>query len=260
MKILPALGHRLPFVQVPLFGDRRTFGLQANRQDPMWDAWEEACADFYEASQRSGLGKAVNNAGYRILGQFNFTGKTVVEIGPGFAPHLPFFETKPSHYILADIRPEFLENAAEQLTGMGISCETHLIDPKMPHKLPLNNATVDVVLTFYSLEHLYPLQPFLDEYCRILRPGGHVVGAIPSEGGLAWGLGRYLTSRRWLKRNTSINPDKLICWEHPNFADHILQLLGASFKYERLAYWPLRVPLIDPNLVISFIATMKEGG
>ncbi len=258
MKRTIAVGHRLPFVKIPLFGDRDRFGLISDRKDPMWDEWEKACADFYRANQRSGLGKSINDAGYRVLSTFDFTGKTVIEIGPGYAPHLPFFKTKPSHYILIDIREEFLLNAAEQLSKMGISYETHLIDPQNPHKLPLEAGVADVLLTFYSLEHLYPLQSFVEEYRRVLRPDGHVVGAIPAEGGLAWGLGRYFTSRRWLKRNTTIDPDKLICWEHPNFADHILDVLGGSFHFKKLTYWPLGIPLIDTNLIVSFVAKTRH--
>ncbi len=110
----------------------------------------------------------------------------MIEIGSGYAPHLPFFMTNPLHYILIDIREEFLLSAAEQLSKMGISYETRLIDPQNPHKLPLEADVADVLLTFNSLEHLYPLQSFAEEYQRVLRPDGHVVGAIPAEGGLAW--------------------------------------------------------------------------
>ena len=88
---------------------------------------------------------------------------------------------------------------------------------------------------------------------RVLRPGGKIVGAIPAEGGLAWGLGRYLTSRRWLKNNTNINPDKIICWEHPTMADEILSCLSDEMDIQKLSYWPLRVPVIDFNLVLKFI-------
>jgi len=80
-----------------------------------------------------------------------------------------------------------------------------------------------------------------------------LIGAIPAEGGLAWGVGRLLTSRRWLKANTGIDPDKLICWEHPNFADHILQALDRHFIKKTNRFWPFRLPFIDLNLVVQFI-------
>ena len=89
--------------------------------------------------------------------------------------------------------------------------------------------------------------------CRILKPSGTLIGAIPAEGGLAWGGGRMITSRRWFKKNTRINPDKIICWEHPNFADQIIDELDQVFDRKTLVHWPLRwPPVLDVNLVLRF--------
>lgn len=63
-----------------------------------------------------------------------------------------------------------------------------------------------------------------------------------------------LTSRHWFKNNTTINPDKIICWEHPNFADQILKELDQVFTRETVHYWPSPwLPLLDPNLVIRLL-------
>ena len=88
---------------------------------------------------------------------------------------------------------------------------------------------------------------------KVLKKGGLLIGAIPSEGGLAWGLGRYLTSRRWLIRNTNINPDKIICWEHPNFAEEILDTLDGNMGKICLDYWPFKFHSLDLNLILKFI-------
>jgi SAM-dependent methyltransferase len=97
------------------------------------------------------------------------------------------------------------------------------------------------------------LAPYLDEMLRVLKSGGRLVGAIPAEGGLAWGTGRFFTSRRWLRRNSSIDPDKIICWEHPNFADFLLNSLDERMTRQWLSYWPFGLASIDFNLVIRFI-------
>ncbi len=66
------------------------------------------------------------------------------------------------------------------------------------------------------------------------------------------GGGRVLTSRRWFKSNTTIDPDKIICWEHPNFADHILAELDQVFQREAMDYWPLPwLSALDVNLIIQ---------
>src|SRR5690606_17752765 len=100
---------------------------------------------------------------------------------------------------------------------------------------------------------LHPFSRYLDGMLRVLRSGGILVGAIPAEGGLGWGLGRFLTSRRWLLRNTGIDPDKIICWEHPNFAEDILRHMDGQLVRRVLRYWPLGVPSLDLNLIVQFV-------
>jgi hypothetical protein len=88
---------------------------------------------------------------------------------------------------------------------------------------------------------------------RVLKKEGKIIGAIPGEGGLTWGAGRFVTSRRWLKKNTTINPDKIICWEHPNFADSILKTMDNTMRQCYISYWPFSIRLIDLNLLIKFV-------
>ncbi|ETR76447.1 hypothetical protein X566_17615 [Afipia sp. P52-10] len=141
---------------------------------------------------------------------------------------------------------------------MHIAVESHLVSRHGPALSDIREKSVDIVLSFANLEHLHPLEDHLNEITRVLKPNGLLAGAIPSEGGLAWGVGRYLTSRRWFEKNTNIDLYKLICWEHPNFADEILACIAGSFEFERRAYWPTRVPSIDANLVISFVCRLRE--
>ena len=63
-----------------------------------------------------------------------------------------------------------------------------------------------------------------------------------------------LTSRRWFKKNTTIDPDKIICWEHPNFADQIIAELDQVFQRQALVHWPLRgLPVLALNLILRFL-------
>jgi SAM-dependent methyltransferase len=239
-------------VRAPLWGDRERWGLTVREDDACWKQWQHSCMDFYTANQRAGVGMAVNEAGYRVMSQIDLSGQRVLEIGPGDICHVAFWRGRPSEYLLADIRPEMLDKAQSRLQAAGVVHRSLLLARGQP--LPLEAASVDVVVSFYSLEHIYPLAPYLEEIRRVLRPGGTLIGAIPAEGGLAWGGGRMLTSRRWFKKHTSIDPDKIICWEHPNFADEILSELDKTFERRQARYWPLRwLPLLDTNLVIRLV-------
>ena len=253
--MLPTFARHLPFVSKSLFGDRPKFGQVPFPNDPDWAEWnsDSVHSRFYSDTQHSGVGKIVNAAGYRIHRETRLSGKTVLEIGPGTLEHLSFAIGKPEKYLVVDVNRNFLDAATAKLTMSGIPTEP-IITSRDSITLPIPTASVDTVISFYSLEHLHPLSHHLDELERVLKPGGEIVGAIPAEGGLAWGLGRFCTSRRWLLRNTTINPDKIICWEHVNFADQIITALKARFELKCISHWPLRLPAPDVNLVISFIA------
>jgi SAM-dependent methyltransferase len=249
-----ALGHRLPeWIAKPLFGDRRRFGLTPQMDDPSWREWERVYLTFYEQNQKKSVGAVVNDAGYRVMSDIDLQGKKVLEIGPGALSHIRFWRGRPDLYVIADVQKQMLERSAARLAQAGVRYETQLVE-RVPASLrQFEGQHFDAIVSFYALEHLAPLPDFLDGMAHALAPGGVLVGGIPTEGGLAWGLGRSLTSRRWLKRHTAIDPDKIICWEHPNFADEILAALDERFERKQLSFWPLRVPSIDLNLIARFV-------
>lgn len=244
------IGRLLPqMMAAPLFGDRKTFGLVPDEADPDWQEWQKEYLNFYQSNQKQGLGKTINDAGYQILKQIDLSGKSIAEIGPGGMHHMPFWNGVPALFTAFDIEPRFL---AETEAKMTCPYQGVLLDGRSA-ALPVADDSFDILLTFYSLEHLHPLDEFLDDYRRVLKPGGLLVGAVPNEGGLAWGLGRFLTSRRWVHQHTSINYDKIICWEHPNFVDTIINGLEQRFDRRRLGQYPLRILIYDMNLVTSFV-------
>lgn len=251
------LGRRLPsFLANPLFGDRSRFGLEIQKADPDWQEWQGFYLEFYQNTQKKGIGKKVNDAGYEILHEVDLAAKRVLEVGPGSLPHRRFWHGKPSNYTVVDIKQEFINQSVQVLKQECIATASFVLTADV---LPLDDESIDIIICFYSLEHMHPLENYLKEFQRILRHGGLLVGAIPCEGGLAWGSGRLLTSRRYIKNKSSINPDKIICWEHPNFADQILQSLACHFESVQLQFWPLRVPLIDFNLMCKFIYRKGYG-
>ncbi len=239
-------------LRVPLWGDRERWGASVRTDDPCWREWERTYLNFYAANQRTGIGTRVNDAGYRVMSLVDLSGKRVLEIGPGDIRHTAYWKGKPREYLLADIHAGMLEQGARNPALGGVPTRTLLIERGAP--LPIESASVDVVVSFYSLEHLYPLEPHLLELRRVLAAGGTLVGAIPTEGGLAWGAGRLLTSRRWFKKHTSIDPDKIICWEHPNYADTILAALDSHLVRCRVGTWPLPwLPWLDANLIVRLL-------
>lgn len=229
------------------------WGLKPDPDDPMWQVWNSEFARAYESTQRRGIGKFVNSRGYKVLSHIPLQGKAVLEIGPGEISHCEFWKGSPATYSLLDVRDEVLSSAAAVLNDVGVMPVKHKINGP---RFPIENETVDIVLSFYNLEHLHPLPEYLQEIKRVMKRGALLVGAIPVEGGLAWGIGRRMTSARWFARNSDIDLYRIICWEHPNFADEIEYALMTTFRQVSFSGWPFpRRWLRDLNLIICFICT-----
>ena len=72
------------------------------------------------------------------------------------------------------------------------------------------------------------------------------------------GLGRYLTSRRFVKNNSDINYDKIICWEYPNFVYEVLRKFDEHNFIQKKNMHPIQfLKLLDFNLITSFILIKK---
>ena len=247
-----SLGNYVPYPFFKfLFGNRKIFGKITNPNDPDWIEWEKKYLTFYDENQKKSVGKIVNDAGYDILKKIDFENKNILELGPGKINHFHLWNTLPNSYAIADINQDFLDCNDILFRDNKVNYSKHLINTKP--KLPFESNSKDVIITFYQLEHLHPFENFLEEYLRVLKPNGVLVGAIPCEGGIGWGLGRFFTSRKWFKMNTTIDPDKIICWEHPNFADFILNSFRKRALKQHISFWPLRIRSIDFNLVVKFI-------
>lgn len=249
-----AIGHRLPyFLSKRLFGDRKRYGKKIIETDRCWIELTKNYLDFYNETQKKSIGHIINSPGYDVVSGIDFTSKSILEIGPGSLDHVDKWLSKPQVFYALDVNNDFMKYAEAVLKKHDVNYKLMLIsESSKDFLLPLEDDSVDVILSFYSLEHLYPLKRYLSEIKRVLKPGGILAGAIPAEGGLAWGVGRYITSRRWLLKHTSIDPDKIICWCHPNFSDYIIDELNATFRQDFVSYWPFKVPLIDINFIIKF--------
>ena len=108
-KILPY------FIFRRLFGDRRRYGLDIQKDDPDLKKWDEQMMTFYEHSQKGNIGSIVNHYGFKIVKNIDFSGKVILETGPGIIEHLDYNPTRPQKYILADINPDFLHRSEEAL-------------------------------------------------------------------------------------------------------------------------------------------------
>ncbi len=246
--------HFLPkTINNQLFGHRDKYGQKAWENDPDWRRWLELYPSAYESTQRSGsLQRLVNNSGYDVLRGVDLDGMRVGEIGPGGAHHVQYFNGVPAAFHAFDVCGDFFTELPDRFGEKTASLQCSRIEA-YEAALPVADNSLDIMLSFYSLEHLYPLESWTKEIFRVLKPGGKFVGAFPTEGGLLWGLGRWMTSRRTLQSDYDLDIRKIVCWEHPNMCDDIVNTLS-NYGNLKKRNWPLPFFAYDLNLVVKFIA------
>ena len=219
--------------------------------DSDWQKWLSIYPSAYKDTQKnSALTRRINNAGYEILKEHNLKDKNLAEIGPGGGYHFSYLNGTPSKYDVFDVCSEFFDELHTKAADYNFNLNTTKITAYDP-RLPLPDNSIDYLLAFYVIEHLYPLDLWLKEIFRVLKPGGSLIGAIPTEGGVTWALGRFATSRKILKEKYALDIRKIVCWEHPNMSDEIIKnikLYGETKTHK----WPAPILPLDLNLIVKF--------
>lgn len=91
----------------------------------------------------------------------------MLDYGCGGQPYRRLFETKITKYIGADVEAE-----------EGISLDL-IIQPEA--QLPLENNTIDTVLSTQTLAHVYDFKNYIAECYRVLKPGGNLILTVPMQ-------------------------------------------------------------------------------
>ena len=115
----------------------------------------------------------------------DLSGKRVLEVIAGDIRRMSHSRGQPAESPLEDVSTDLMDFARARLTDAGIP--NKFLPVGRHQALPIDHAYLDVIVTFYSLEHLYLLCPYFEEMCRLLNPAGTRSGTIPAEGGPAWG-------------------------------------------------------------------------
>lgn len=235
-----------------LFGSRALYGKTPDFEDPDWIKWQQNYTDIYFDTQKSGaVARYINQKGYDVLSTIDFTEKLVGEIGPGGGYHLPLIEQVMREYHAFDVNSKFLNEVETKAQSVSKAFQGHLVSSSST-RLQIKDNYFDHFLAFYSLEHLNPLDDWLSEIFRTLKPGGTLIASIPTEGGLLWGMGRALTSRKIIEQKYGIDLDKIVCWEHPNFCDDVIAGL-ADHGELTFSNWPTPFLPADFNLLQNIL-------
>jgi len=227
-------------------------------EDEAWEQYQAMEAEIYDEVYYRGntLVSYVNNAGHRLaeaLVPSAHSFAKVLEVGAGTGVHFEFVKHRFGSYYLTDISEDRLRIARARHGGrLGLR-----FDIADATALKYDDDSFDRLISIYNLEHLPHPHRVLREWRRVVRPGGLISVAIPLDGGVAWRLGRHLTTRRAFARK-GIDLGYVIAREHINPSYNLIALIRHYFPLVRERYFPFRIPMIDPNLVYVAQVTVAD--
>lgn len=169
----------------------------------------------------------------------------VLELGAGTLAHLPFVRHSFDQYIASDFDELVVARAREQVLPDRV--ELKVLDGAA---LPFDDSTFDRLIATHVLEHVPAPHLALEEWIRVLKPGGTLSLILPCDPGMAWRLGRYFGPRKQAQ-NAGLPYDYYMAREHVNSIFSLHQILSYHFPDRDVTWWPSRIPLADINLIYA---------
>ena len=209
-------------------------------------------AEFYqiwleELPKRHGVLERFNH-GYPLRTVRDQIQKTL-DIGAGRGEHLAYESLESQHYFALELRPELAGpiNASYP--------EAKVVIGDIQQHVDFPDGYFDRIMAIHVLEHLPDLPRALDEIRRLLNKTGLFAVLIPCAPGLAYEMGRNLSARRIFEQRFKQSYDWFINCEHINSPHEIIAELEPRFLVVDKTFFPLRIPLVDLNLVIGLTLT-----
>lgn len=216
-----------------------------DEQKRVWEDWYDHYLNNVYSAQSSRFGRIHQFSHEYPLRSASAGGRTL-EIGPGTGSHLEFEDSaKIVEYVGVELRPTFADAVAKR------NPKARLVVGDCQKRLDLPDGHFDRVLAIHILEHLENLPAALVEIKRVLRPGGLFSVIIPAEGGLGYWLGRKVSVQRIFEKRYHQAYGPYIKYEHVNTAREVLAELNPLFRTVHREFYPLRLPLVDANLIIG---------
>ncbi|HEX5416779.1 MAG TPA: class I SAM-dependent methyltransferase [Chloroflexota bacterium] len=218
---------------------------EAIREDFM-HFWHEELPKRYSAIERF-------NQGFPAGRRDEWAGRTIrtLEVGAGLGEHLAHEDLSFQEYTALELRATMAERIKQRYP------DVRVLVGDVQERLAAEDGYFDRIVAVHVLDHLPDLPAALQEIRRVLKPGGHLAAVIPCEGGIAYGIGRDLTSRRLFETRYRCSYDWFIRAEHVNTCAEILKELNKVFTVKQQHFWPFRIPVIHANAVVGLICTPR---
>jgi SAM-dependent methyltransferase len=225
---------------------RTGLALPAMYDDPDYREWNRQLASVQDYFYNSNpIVSWVQNAGHRAVRTFaeNRPDALTLDMACGEGGHRPYMR-RPDRVVGVDIDQGSLEKYRSRFADA-------LVIRGDCYRLPFASSVFDRVINVYNLEHLLHLDFALEEAHRVLKDDGELIASVPAEGGLAWVLGRQLTTARQFTSET-LDYSRANAIDHCNCIWQIDKAVRRHFRVVRRSVFPLRIPLYHLNLVVTW--------
>jgi SAM-dependent methyltransferase len=168
-----------------------------------------------------------------------------IEIGAGTGNHVAVEDLSIQDYHCIELR----ENVAAALRQRFPQITVTLANAE--DRLPYPDAFFDRAVVVHVMEHLPNLPAAVSEMHRVLKPGALFSLLIPCDPGLAYEIARKISAERVFRKHFKMPYRWIARREHLNSPAEILSVLETRFSEIDRVYYPLRLPVMNLNLVIG---------
>lgn len=220
--------------------------MERSDASPLWTP--EQAGAYENANYGAGLTGYVMRASHALVEkEFGPDAyfERVLEVGAGSGVHIGYVRHRFGEYIMSDGSEAMIQLIPpHRLQGNG-RILTRVEDAT---KLSLPDGSVDRVIATHVLEHLYRPHEIMNEWLRVLKPGGVLSLVLPCDPGLAWRLGRNFGPRKSAQKR-GLDYDYVMALEHVNPIGNLVAIVEHLAKRRSEYWWPFRVASADINLI-----------
>ena len=170
----------------------------------------------------------------------------VLEIGGGTMPHINFLKHSFKNYYSIDLD----EN--NELTNFYKKKYPEIRYKKYNgNKIPFKNNKFDRIIISHCLEHILNPEKFLFEMQRVVKKGGVISIALPTDPGFLWRLGRFFI-KNFIQKKThnlsNLDYDYVNAIEHVNSIFNLRTIIKKKFNIISEKFYPFNLGFVDLNL------------
>jgi SAM-dependent methyltransferase len=228
------------------FRPRTSLPLPRMYDDPHYQEWNRRLAKaqdyFYRANP---VISWVQNAGHRVIRSMAAAAPAALtlDMACGDGGHRPYM-WRGDRVVGIDIDQASLETHRQRYPdAVAVRGDCY--------HMPFRDGVFDRVINIYNLEHLVHLDFALEEASRVLKDNGELLVSVPTEGGLAWTLGRRLTTARQFTTD-GLDYVRSNSIDHCNCIWQIEKALSRHFRFVKRNLFPLRLPSYHVNVIVTW--------